>query len=169
MALGGDVGVELVRAGAEALGVAAAVVDGPSVTHEQRAGLQQVAARRGRELVARRDADRAATDVHARALAAHGSSKARAAQHAAGAQLAERQDRRPGEEPADDRVVDAARRAPARQRPAHQRHAHLDGSRVVRGDVDGGRGAVAERDAQPAQVRRAVGFAKRERHHRANA
>ena len=66
---GGDVGVELGGAGGEALAVVAAVVDGDAVADEQRAGLEEVAVRLGRERVARGDADVRALDVHAGAPA----------------------------------------------------------------------------------------------------
>jgi hypothetical protein len=54
MAAVGDVGVELALAGREPLGVAGAVVDRHAAGHEQRAGLEEVAARLGGERVAGR-------------------------------------------------------------------------------------------------------------------
>ena len=64
----GDVGVELAVGGAEALAVLFAAEDGLAVADEQRAGLQQVAARRGGQLrrAARSRATPPSTCTHAR-------------------------------------------------------------------------------------------------------
>ena len=62
----GDVGVELVRARGEAL-VVAAGQRARAVAHEQRAGLEQVAGRRGRQVGPAGDRDAVRAGVHARA------------------------------------------------------------------------------------------------------
>src|SRR4029079_5537394 len=60
----GDVVVELLVSRAEALTVLFATEDGKPVAHEQRAGLEEIAARTLVEFVARGDARLAALDVH---------------------------------------------------------------------------------------------------------
>ena len=115
----GDVGVELARAGGEALGVAARAIHGRAAGDEQRAGLQQVAARRGRR-ARRAAAIRRAPpcDVHAGADRVPGRVEGHvAAGDAARAHLAERDARRAAtKNPPTSASSTPRARAPGRQR-----------------------------------------------------
>ena len=109
----GDVGVELGLAGAEALAVVRAAEDRRAVADQQRAGLQEVAARLGGQLVAR--GDRATppwTCTHAR-TSAQGASNGTCRRATPRVRTSPSGDAvRPHEEAADQRLVDAARGAP---------------------------------------------------------
>jgi hypothetical protein len=146
----GDVGVELAVGGAEALAVLLAAEDRSAVADEQRAGLEEVAARAPRS--ASRGAMRgyaASTCTQAR-TASNGAGTARVARHAARAHLAERRAVGPDEEAADDRLLDSATYAPRLELGLARDHRdpQLGPRALVGGDVDRRRPAVAE--GQPA-------------------
>ena len=146
----GDVGVELRLPGREALRVEPALEAGLALAHEQRAGLEQVAARLRGQLVAPREADLAALDVHARAhRRPRRGERHVAAGHAARPQLAQRHAAGADEEAAHHRVGDAAGGAPRLEPlgPPQDRDAQLRGRRGMRDGVDRGARAVGQGDA----------------------
>ena len=145
----GDVGVELRLAGREALGIERAVEAGLAVAHQQRAGLQEVAARLGRQLVALGDPHLAAGDAHAGAHVAPRPRERHApALDAVGPQFTQRHAARAHEEPADQRLLHAASSAPRRQllRLAEDRHPQLGAALGMGRRVHGGGRAAGERD-----------------------
>ena len=150
MAPVGRIGVELVGRSAEALGVGLRVVGDVAVDDEQRAGLQQVAARLGVEVVAARDPGDAALNVHARANRVPRRVERHVlADHAVRAHLAQWRSLGPGEEAADQRLSDAAAGAPRLEALLARQHgdADLGVLRVVAGDVDRRPGAPGEEKA----------------------
>ena len=145
----GDVGVELRLAGREALGIQRAVEAGLAVAHQQRAGLQEVAARLGRQLVALGDPHLAAGDAHAGAQVAPRPRERHApALDAVGSHLTQRHAARAHEEAADQRLLHPTRSAPRRQllRLAEDRHPQLGAALGMGGRVHRGGRAAGERD-----------------------
>jgi len=148
IAAGGDVGVELARAGREALGVLAVLYRPAAVADEERAGLEKVAGRMAGQLCAVRDPWASGYDVNASAKLAPRRIEGRvAASDPPSAQLAERLARGASEEPSDERVADAAGGAPHGKSLglAQAGHLELRAPPVEGGDVDRGLGAVVER------------------------
>jgi hypothetical protein len=117
VAAGGDVGVELVRAGDESLGVVD-MTERPPLADEHRAGLQQVAGRLWWELDPRRDPDLVLVDVHRRPRRVVGvEDRFGLDPAAADPELTKRRSVRAKEEAADDRLADASTKAPAVEPP----------------------------------------------------
>jgi hypothetical protein len=113
VAAGGDVGVELVGAGDESLGIVQ-VAEGGAVPDEHWAGLEQVAGWARRQLGTRADVDLPLVDVDRRPRSSvRVENRLRLDPAAADPQLAERRPVRADEEAADDRFRDARSSAPA--------------------------------------------------------
>ncbi len=150
----GDVGVELVRRGAEALRVGRGVVRHLAAGDEQRAGLEHVAAGGGVQLVAAGDPRGAALHVHARAHGVPGRREGDVvADHAVRAHLPERQPVGAPEEPAHERlayVVAGAPRLEALLPRRHDRDADLRAAGVVTRDMERGGGASLQQEATAA-------------------
>ncbi len=143
-----DVGVELLRVVGEALAVLAVDERAPA-GHEQRAGLHEVAARLGREVLPRGDPD-VAVEVHAGALGAPSAHDRLVRDgRAVHPRLAQRPPGVAHEEAGHDRLGMAVRGTPvieaARLAEMHDPRGGL-GARVP-DEIDGGVLAVAEADA----------------------
>jgi hypothetical protein len=133
-------------------GSPARVHDG-AAGHEQRAGLEQVAARRGGQGVAGRDPRDAALDVQARPPLTPGRVERHvSAGDPARAQLAEGDAPGSREEAADERLLHAPRGAPGGEArlPAQDDDPQLGERRIVAAHVHGRLAAVGEADAQAA-------------------